>query len=223
MLGSWQSRRVPLFPLLIGTILSARSRDEQTEKIATALLKRYPTPKAMARANRRVVERILKPIGFYRVKAGYVIDTARKVHENGSVPRTLEGLMALPGVGRKVANCVLVFGLREAAIPVDTHVHRISNRLQWVKTRAPEQTERALVKMVPRRYWLILNEVFVAHGKAVCRPIGPRCGECSVARWCPTGAARAASVPRAPSRPRARSRGSAARVAGRRRRSSRTR
>ena len=99
----------------------------------------------------------------------------------------------------------------------------VVQRLGWVQTRVPEQTERALVKLVPRRYWPILNEVFVAHGKAICRPIGPRCGECSVSRGCPTAAGRGASAPRAPSRPRARSRGSGARGAGRPRRSSRSR
>ena len=100
------------------------------------------------------------------------------------MPCTIEGLIDLPGVGRKVANCVLVYAFGRQAIPVDTHVHRISNRLGWVRTNALEKTECALVRIVPRRLWPIVNEVFVAHGKAVCRPIGPKCRECPVERWC---------------------------------------
>jgi len=184
MLGGWKARRSSPFRHLVGTILSARSRDEMTERVAAALFRRFPTPRALARADRRAVERILRPIGFYRTKARYVTGAARRVLEGGGVPRTLEGLMELPGVGRKVAGCVLVYAFGEPAIPVDTHVHRVSNRLGWVRTRTPEQTERELRRIVPRRLWLIVNEALVAHGKAVCRPVGPRCGECPVHRGC---------------------------------------
>jgi endonuclease-3 len=187
MLGGWSARDVDPFQVLIGTILSARSRDEMTDKIAAILFERYPTPRALAGARRRDVERILQPIGFYRTKAGYVIESARLVLEKGGVPRTLEGLMELPGVGRKVANCVLVYAFGERAIPVDTHVHRLSNRLGWVKTRTPEQTERELSARVPKRLWPLINEALVAHGKRVCRPIGPLCGDCPVRGWCRHG------------------------------------
>jgi endonuclease-3 len=183
MLGGWKADDVPPFRHLIGTILSARSRDEMTDKVTDALFRRFPTPRALARADRRAVQRILKPIGFYRTKARYVTGAARRVLEGG-VPRTREGLMELPGVGRKVANCVLVYAFGRHAIPVDTHVHRISNRLGWVRTRTPEQTERALQRRVPRRLWPILNEVLVAHGKAVCRPLRPLCTACPVRPWC---------------------------------------
>jgi endonuclease-3 len=184
MLGGWKEGGVPPFRHLIGTILSARSRDEMTDRIARELFRRYPTARRLAAARRRDVERILKPIGFYRTKARYVTDSARLALERG-VPRTIEGLMEFPGVGRKVANCVLVYAFGQAAIPVDTHVHRLSNRLGWVRTRTPEQTERALACKVPRRLWPILNEVLVAHGKAVCRPQSPRCADCPVRRACP--------------------------------------
>lgn len=183
MLGGWQARRVSPYRTLIGTILSARSRDEMTDVISAELFRKYPTPRALARANLRSVERILKPIGFYRTKARYVTETAARVLDRG-IPRTIEGLMEFPGVGRKVANCVLVYAFGQHAIPVDTHVHRVSNRMGWVKTRKPEETERALVRLVPRRLWPAINEALVAHGKAVCRPIGPRCAECPVLRWC---------------------------------------
>lgn len=183
MLGGWQARRERPYRVLIGTILSARTRDETTDRISALLFKRYPTPRALARADRREVERILKPIGFYRTKARYVTETAAMV-ERGGVPRTIEDLMEFPGVGRKVANCVLVYAHGQEAIPVDTHVHRLSNRLGWVRTKTPEQTERALVRLVPRRLWPLVNEAFVAHGKKTCRPIGPKCAECPVERWC---------------------------------------
>jgi endonuclease-3 len=187
MLGAWSAKKVDPFQVLIGTILSARSRDEMTDKIAAILFGRYPTARALADARRRDVEKILQPIGFYRTKAGYVMESARLVREQGGVPRTLEGLLELPCVGRKVANCVLVYAFGGKAIPVDTHVHRLSNRLGWVKTKTPEETERELTRLVPKRLWPIVNEAFVAHGKRVCRPIGPLCGGCPVRGGCAHG------------------------------------
>jgi endonuclease-3 len=185
MLGSWNERRVSPFRTLIGTILSARSRDEMTDVITEALFQRFPTARALARAERRAVEKILKPIGFYRTKASYVMETARMVEAaGGRIPRTIEGLMEYPGVGRKVANCVLVYAFGRQAIPVDTHVHRVSNRMGWMKTRTPEETERRLTALVPRRLWPVINEALVAHGKAVCKPIGPTCDDCPVRRFC---------------------------------------
>jgi len=185
MLGSWNERRVSPFRTLIGTILSARSRDEMTDVITEALFKRFPTPRALARADRRAVEKILKPIGFYRTKASYVMETARMVEAaGGRIPQTIEGLMEYPGVGRKVANCVLVYAFGRQAIPVDTHVHRVSNRMGWMKTRTPEETERRLTALVPQRLWPVINEALVAHGKAVCKPIGPTCDACPVRRFC---------------------------------------
>jgi len=185
MLGSWNERKVSPFRTLIGTILSARSRDEMTDVITQALFKRYPDSKALANADRRSVEKILQPIGFYRTKASYVLETARMVEaQKGRIPRTIEGLMEYPGVGRKVANCVLVYAFGQQAIPVDTHVHRVSNRMGLIKTKTPEETERALVALVPKRLWPLINEALVAHGKAVCKPIGPTCDVCPVRRHC---------------------------------------
>jgi len=103
----------------------------------------------------------------------------------GRIPSTIEGLMEYPGVGRKVANCVLVYAFGRQAIPVDTHVHRVSNRMGWMKTRTPEETERKLVTIVPQRLWMVVNEALVAHGKAVCKPIGPTCDVCPVSSHCP--------------------------------------
>lgn len=185
MLGSWNARKVSPFRTLIGTILSARSRDEMTDVISARLFERFPTPKALAQADRRVVEKILQPIGFYRTKASYVMETARMVvAAGGKIPETIEELMEFPGVGRKVANCVLVYAFGQQAIPVDTHVHRVSNRMGWLKTKTPEETERGLVAMVPRRLWPVINEALVAHGKAVCKPIGPTCDVCPIRGHC---------------------------------------
>jgi endonuclease-3 len=186
MLGSWSARRTPPWKTLVGTILSARSRDEMTDKICGVLFARYRTAAALAGATHRDVEKILHDIGFYRTKARYIIETAKLLlgKFGGKVPRSLEELLEFPGVGRKVANCVLVYSFGLDAIPVDTHVHRLSNRLGWVKTRSPEETERELVRIIPRRAWMLVNELMVAHGKSVCRPIGPKCDECPIRAEC---------------------------------------
>jgi len=185
MLGSWNAKKVSPFRTLIGTILSARSRDEMTDVITQRLFARFATPKALAQADRRVVEKILQPIGFYRTKASYVMETAAMVVKaGGRIPETIEELMEFPGVGRKVANCVLVYAFGQQAIPVDTHVHRVSNRMGWMKTKTPEETERRLVELVPKRLWPVINEALVAHGKAVCKPIGPTCDICPILGHC---------------------------------------
>ena len=187
MLGGWSHEGIDPFQLLIGTILSARCRDEVTEVISRRLFERYPTAERLAAARPAAVQRIIRPIGFYRMKAKYVIETARQIlkKHGGRVPQSLEELTELPGVGRKVANCVLVYAFGNPAIPVDTHVHRVSNRLGWVKTKSPDQTERALEPILPKRHWLEVNEILVAHGKAVCRPGRPLCLQCPAERDCP--------------------------------------
>jgi len=132
------------------------------------------------------VERIIRPVNYYRTKAGRVIEIARTVLERfgARVPATLDELVSLPGVGRKTANCVLVYGFGAEAIPVDTHVHRISNRLGWVKTGTPEQTERELWKVIPEAWVRRVNDLLVKHGQTVCRPIGPKCDRCRVGEYC---------------------------------------
>lgn len=185
MLGSFSGSCSP-FQILIGTILSARSRDEMTEKVCAILFEKYPTAEQLARANRRQLQSILRVIGFYRQKAKYIVDTARIIMQKyeGKVPDTFDDLIQLPGVGRKVANCVLVYAFGKPAIAVDTHVHRITNRFGWVRTTSPEETERKLAEFLPRRHWLTINELLVSHGKTTCRPLGPKCHDCHVQRWC---------------------------------------
>lgn len=174
------------FQILIGTILSARTRDENTARVSKRLFARYPTPAKLARAKKKDVEKTIKSIGFYRVKAERIVEVARIIDERhgGRVPRDLEKLVQLPGVGRKTANCVLVYAYGEPAIPVDTHVHRISNRLGLVDTSTPEETEAALAKRVPKKFWLEINDTFVMYGQNICRPVSPMCGECRIRRSC---------------------------------------
>jgi endonuclease III len=185
MLGRLSRKDTP-FQVLIATVLSARARDETIEVVAENLFKKYPTPKTLAAAPLDDVKRLVKKSGFYHVKAARIKELARIIHEDhhDQVPQTMEGLVALPGVGRKTAGCVLVYAYGTPAIPVDTHVHRVSNRLGLVKTKNPNKTEEALMKLVPKKQWYLVNDLFVHHGKTVCKPITPLCGECKVVRYC---------------------------------------
>jgi endonuclease-3 len=174
------------FAILIGTILSARTKDENTTKVVKELFSYYKTPNDLASAKIKDVEKIIKPIGFYHVKSKRIIDVAKiiKTQYNGIVPDNLEQLIQLPGVGRKTANCVLVYAYEKSAIPVDVHVHRISNRLGLVKTKTPEETELDLMQSIPRKYWLKINDVFVMYGQNICKPISPLCTVCKIKRYC---------------------------------------
>lgn len=174
------------FRVLIGTILSQRTRDEMTERATVQLFAKYPDPAALAAADPSDVERLIRPVGFYHQKTPQIQRVSRILVEQhgGRVPSTYEELMALPQVGSKTANCVLVYGFGIPRIPVDTHVHRVSNRLGLVTTKTPEKTEEALMALLPRRYWLEVNELFIEFGKDLCRPIGPRCEECSFRSFC---------------------------------------
>lgn len=182
-----KSWNVDPFRSLVGTILSQRTRDENTARASEALFKVYPDVGSLAGSELSKVEALIRPSGFYRVKARLVREVARELLSrfDGKVPDDMDALLSLPGVGRKTANCVLVYGFNKEAIPVDTHVHRISNRLGWVSTRTPEETERELVRTLPRRYWLEVNDLLVTHGQRTCRPIGPRCPQCPVNNICP--------------------------------------
>ncbi len=174
------------FQVLIGTILSQRTRDEMTEKATEQLFAKYSDPAALAAADTADVERLIRAVGFYHQKAPQIQRVSRILVERygGRVPSTYEELMDLPQVGSKTANCVLVYGYGVPRIPVDTHVHRVSNRLGLVVAKTPEKTEAALMATVPRRYWLEVNGLFIEFGKDVCRPIGPRCDACSFRSFC---------------------------------------
>ncbi|RME22974.1 MAG: endonuclease III [Deltaproteobacteria bacterium] len=182
-LGSGQPYRT-----LVATVLSARVRDEMTERVLPQFFEKWPDPHSLARAKPAQVEKVIKTIGLYRSKSRRLVELAGILVDRygGRVPDTMEQLVELPGVGRKTAGCVLVYAFGKRALPVDTHVHRISNRLGWVDTKTPGQTERELLKIVPTRWQAAVNDLLVHHGKTICRPIGPLCGECPVAGLCPS-------------------------------------
>jgi endonuclease III len=174
------------FKILIGTILSARTRDESTTKIVHNLFLRFKNSKELADANLEDIKGIIRSIGFYNIKAERIQDVSRIITAKykGKVPESVEKLLQLPGVGRKTANCVLVYGFNKPAIPVDVHVHRISNRLGIVDTKTPEMTEIELAKATSRRNWTRINNTFVMYGQNICLPRNPRCNVCHLKDDC---------------------------------------
>jgi endonuclease-3 len=176
------------FQVLIATILSARTQDATTLAASTRLFRVARTARTMAKLTVRQIERLIYPVSFYRHKAKHVKATCRMLEERfgGRVPATMEELLLLPGVGRKTANLVLILGFQsQRNICVDTHVHRISNRLGWVRTKTPDETEDALYKATEERWWPYLNLYLVTWGQNVCRPLYPRCGACVLQPHCP--------------------------------------
>ena len=174
------------FSILIGTILSARTKDESTTKVVKILFSKYKNSKELSNAKLKDVENIIKSIGFYHVKAKRIIEVSKIINSkyDGIVPDELEKLVDLPGVGRKTANCVLVYAFDKPAIPVDIHVHRISNRLGLVKTKTPEETEFELMKKIPKKFWLEINDTFVMYGQNICKPVSPMCDVCKIKKDC---------------------------------------
>ena len=177
------------FRVLVSTILSQRTRDEVTHGVAESLFERYPTAAALAGAREADIARRIRRIGFSRAKAKAIRAACREIVDRygGKVPTDVDQLLELPMVGRKTANCVLVYAYDTPAIPVDTHVHRISHLLGVTETRTPEETEEVLRHSVPRSLWKAVNPLLVQHGQNICRPTGPRCDECPVRRYCATG------------------------------------
>lgn len=177
------------FRVLVGTLLSHRTRDSKTDQAAQALLEEYPTVKALAEAPVEKIEALIRPVNFYKTKARRLKEVAAVLlaRYGGEVPGNAPDLMTLPGVGPKTAACVLVYGFRKPAVPVDVHVHRISNRLGMVSTRKPEETQRALEDLVPPQWMLHVNELFVKHGQTTCQPRHPKCHSCVVKEWCAHG------------------------------------
>jgi len=175
------------FETLVSTILSLRTKDAVTEAASRRLLARAPTPESLASLPIREVEKLIFPVGFYHTKAKHLRETCQvllKAHE-GRVPRSMEKLLELPGVGRKTANLVLTIGFDDYGICVDTHVHRISNIWGYVRTKTPEETEFALRKKLPRRHWKTYNDILVTFGQNLCVPVSPWCTKCPIARYCP--------------------------------------
>ena len=174
------------FKVLIATILSQRTRDENTRQASQKLFSKYHDVESLSKANVKEVENLIRKSGFYRTKARSIISVSKILVDsyNGEVPRDFNELLILPSVGRKTANCVLVYGFHVPAIPVDIHVHRISNRLGIVNTDNPEDTELKLREHIEKRFWIQVNEEFVKFGQRICRPVKPKCGICELKKCC---------------------------------------
>lgn len=170
------------FQQLIATMLSARTKDTTTIPIVHRLFKSYKTPSDFL----KIKAQELYGIGFYRVKTKNIHKLSKLIIEkyHGQVPADFEQLITLPGVGRKTANCLLSYTFHQPAIAVDVHVHRISNRLGWVKTKTPEETEARLKLLIPKKLWSKINMLLVNHGQTVCKPVKPDCGKCNIISSC---------------------------------------
>jgi endonuclease III len=180
-----QEQRQP-YRVLISTLLSLRTQDQTTAKASQRLFALADTPQAMLALDRQTIERAIYPVGFYRNKAVQILEISQRILDEfgGRVPDDIDSLMTFHGVGRKTANLVLAEGYGIPAICVDTHVHRISNRWGYVKTKDPLATEMALRKKLPREYWIEYNPTLVALGQHLCKPTSPICSTCAVAQLC---------------------------------------
>ncbi len=172
------------FHILVATVLSQRTRDLNTYHASSDLFHRFNTPEEMAAADIGELESLVRPVGFYRAKAKAIKEIARLVMENGGVPKDIEEMTKWPMVGRKTANCVMAYAFKEPAICVDTHVHRISNRLGIVECSTPDETEMALRKVFPRTLWCEINGTMVRFGQKICLPRNPKCSLCPVKDEC---------------------------------------
>ena len=175
------------FKILVSCLLSLRTQDKNTEKASKQLFAIASTPKAIAKLPIKKLEKLIYSSGHYKKKARTIKHVSQYLlkHHKGKVPDNEEDLLIIKGIGRKTANIVLCFAFNRCVIPVDVHCHRIPNRLGWVKTKTPEQTELALSKILPKKYWREFNAIFVLFGKTICQPISPWCSKCPINQYCP--------------------------------------
>ena len=175
------------FKILISCLLSLRAKDETTERISKELFKIADTPEKIAKLPTKKLEKIIFSTGHYKKKAQVLKHVSKvliKEHKS-KVPKTKEELLAIKGIGPKTANIVLAFAFGKQVLPIDTHCHRVPNRLGWVKTKTPEQTEKELEKILPKKYWNEFNAIFVQFGREICQPVSPWCSKCPVRKYCP--------------------------------------
>jgi len=173
------------YRILVATILSSRTQDRTTAAAAERLFSRAPSLQALSKLTVEEIGRLIYPVGFFRTKARHLEELPTAIRESGGkIPEDMEGLMRLPGVGRKTASLVLALAFDKDAICVDVHGHRIPNRLGWVETKTPIETEMAPRRILPRKYWKRFNRIFVAFGQAVCKPVRPHCWDCPVTKYC---------------------------------------
>ena len=183
----WDDIKKTPFTTLISCLLSLRTKDEVTAEASYRLFKRFNTPEKFINASEQDIQTLIYPVGFYKTKAKRIRDISRTIIEkyNGEVPNDFDELLKLKGVGRKTANIVMVYGHnKQGFLPIDTHCHRIPNRLGWIKTKTPEQTEDELKRVLPKRYWDDFNHLFVKFGQSICVPISPFCSKCPINKYC---------------------------------------
>ncbi len=174
------------FKVLISCLLSLRTKDSVTEKASERLFKIACTPESIFNLPVEEIEKAIYPVGFYKTKARRIKEISRILKEkyNSSVPDTMGKLLELKGIGRKTANIVMVYGFGKEGLPIDTHCHRIPNRLGWIKTKNPYETEKALRKLIPKKYWFDFNDLFVQFGQSICKPVKPLCNICPIKEYC---------------------------------------
>lgn len=175
------------FKILISCLLSLRARDENTEKVSQKLFETADTPKKILNLPLKKLEKIIYSSGHYKKKARVLQNVSKEILErfNGEVPSTREELLSIKGIGPKTANIVLNFAFDKDVLPIDTHCHRIPNRLGWLKTKTPEKTEMELTKILPKKYWKEFNGIFVLFGREICQPVSPKCSICPIKKYCP--------------------------------------
>ncbi len=184
----WKTINKTPFTTLISCILSLRTKDEVTDKASINLFKKYNTAEKLSKAPIKEIEDLIYPVGFYHTKAKRIKDISQILIDkyNGRVPENFNELMTMKGVGRKTANIVMVYGFqkKDEFLPIDTHCHRIPNRLGWINTKTPEKTEKKLKKIIPKKYWYDFNQLFVKFGQNICLPVSPLCSKCPVEIYC---------------------------------------
>jgi len=182
----WANYKKNPFHVLISCILSLRTKDETTRKASINLFKKADNPFEIVKLSVEEIEKLIYPVGFYKTKAKNIVEICCDIIKkyNGEVPDKIDELLELKGVGRKTANLVVTLGFGNKGICVDTHVHRISNRLGYVKTKKPEETEFALREKLPQEYWLEINDLFVSYGQNICKPVSPFCSKCKINDYC---------------------------------------
>jgi len=183
----WEKIKKTPFTTLISCILSLRTKDEVTDEASIRLFKKYRTPEKLSKAPIKEIEKLIFPVGFYHTKAKRIVDISETLIKeyNGKVPKDFNELLKLKGVGRKTANIVMVYGHKKTGfIPVDVHCNRIPNRLGWIKTKTPEQTEQEIKKILPKKYWDDFNHLIVRFGQTICVPVSPFCSRCPIKKYC---------------------------------------
>ena len=183
----WDEIHKTPFTVLISCLLSLRTKDEITEQVSIRLLKTHDTPEKIITLSEQQLQTIIYPVGFYKTKAKRIKEIAKTILEKyqGSVPNDFETLITLKGVGRKTANIVMLYGFNNPAyLPIDTHCHRIPNRIGWIQTNTPDETEHELRSLLPKHYWVEFNHLFVLFGQTICTPISPHCSRCPITSYC---------------------------------------